>query len=103
MVFGDEVHAARITSGVLDWRLDGGMAVEPVVIDDGLQSALRAVVERLGLRMGVFDLKVTPDGEPVFLEVNPQGQFLFVEGLCGMPLTAAFCRFVSRELAHVAV
>lgn len=99
MVFGAAVHAARISSDVLDWRLDGDKRIEPVTLPDDLQDQLRAVVTGLGLRMGVFDLKVTPDGRPVFLEINPQGQFLFVEGLCGMPLADAFATFVADELA----
>ena len=101
MVFGERVHAARISSAALDWRLANDMAIEPVEIDDGLRAALRQVVCRLGLRMGVFDLKITPEGHPVFLEVNPQGQFLFVEGMSDMPLTDAFARFAADELALV--
>jgi hypothetical protein len=30
----------------------------------------------------------------VFLEVNPQGQFLFVEALCGIPLADTFAAFL---------
>lgn len=100
-VFGPDVHAARITSAALDWRLAGDMQVEPATLDDGLRSALRAVVDRLGLRMGIFDLKVRPDGSVVFLEINPQGQFLFLEGMSDLPLTAAFARFAADELALV--
>ncbi len=100
-VFGPDVYAARITSAALDWRLAGDMRVEPVPLAETLQDALRAVVSRLGLRMGIFDLKVRPDGHPVFLEINPQGQFLFVEGMSDMPLTAAFARFAADELALV--
>ena len=103
MVFGDDVHAARISSGALDWRLANDMTVEPVAIDATLGAQLRAVTERLGLRMGVFDLKVRPDGQVVFLEVNPQGQFLFVEGMSDMPLGDAFATFAARELAHARV
>jgi hypothetical protein len=102
MVFGDWVHAARISSAALDWRLANDMTIAPVEIEAGLREALRQVVDRLGLRMGVFDLKVTPDGQPVFLEVNPQGQFLFVEGMSDMPLTDAFARFAADELALAA-
>ena len=40
--------------------------------------------------MGVFDLEMDPSGVPVFLELNPHGQFLFVEGLTGMDLIGAF-------------
>lgn len=101
MVFGEAVHAARISSDCLDWRLANDMAVEPVPLHDELAERLRAVVRGLGLRMGVFDLKIRPDGTPVFLEVNPQGQFLFVEGMSDMPLADAFCRFAADELALV--
>jgi hypothetical protein len=99
MVFGDAVHTARISSAELDWRLANDMVVEPVELEPGLADALREVTRRLGLRMGVYDLKVRPDGHPVFLEVNPQGQFLFVEGMSDMPLGAAFADFVADELA----
>ncbi len=99
MVFGDEVHTARIRSHELDWRLANDQDIEPVPTDADLAARLRAVTAALGLRMGVFDLKVRPDGHPVFLEVNPQGQFLFVEGMSDMPLTQAFCRFLADELA----
>lgn len=100
-VFGPDVYAARIRSAALDWRLAGDMQVDPVPLDDSLAAALRAVVDRLGLRMGIFDLKIRPDGSVVFLEINPQGQFLFLEGMSDMPLSAAFARFAAHELAPV--
>lgn len=99
MVFGSAVHSARIRSQQLDWRLAGDMEVEPVDTPDDLAEGVREVTRRLGLRMGVFDVKVRPDGVPVFLEVNPQGQFLFVEGMSDMPLGDAFADFVAAELA----
>ena len=75
------------------------MEVEPIAIAERLGDQLREVTTRLGLRMGVFDVKLRPGGEPVFLEVNPQGQFLFVEGMSDMPLGEAFADFVVGELA----
>ncbi len=99
MVFGEKVHAARIRSDELDWRLANDMEVAPIVIDERLSDRLREVTTRLGLRMGVFDVKLPPNGEPVFLEINPQGQFLFVEGMSDMPLGEAFAEFIVDELA----
>ena len=55
------------------------------------------MVRHLGLAMGVVDLKLDGDGEPVWLEVNPQGQFLFVEGLSGVPLTRALAEFLAAR------
>lgn len=38
-----------------------------------------ALMKKLGLAFGCFDLIVTPENEYYFLEVNEQGQFLWVE------------------------
>ena len=45
----------------------------------------------------MVDLQLTDWGEYVWLEVNQQGQFLFLEGLTGLPLASAFCRFLTEE------
>jgi hypothetical protein len=54
--------------------------------------------------MGIVDVKVTPDGEPVWLEVNPQGQFLFLQPLVDVDYLEAFARFLLAEArgTHVA-
>lgn len=49
------------------------------------------------MKMGVVDLKLDRTEEPVWLELNPQGQFLFVEGLTRLDLTGAFSDFLRGE------
>jgi hypothetical protein len=44
----------------------------------------------------VFDLKLSSNGA-VWLELNPQGQFLFAEGLSGLPLMAAMSNYLRDE------
>jgi len=46
-------------------------------------------MRRLGLEYGAIDMRVTPDGEYVFLKVNPAGQFLYVENSAGLPIADA--------------
>ena len=70
--------------------------------DRAKRSALRAVLAHLGLRMGIVDLKLDDAGVPVWLEINPQGQFLFAEGLCGLRLAEAFADFVASEARQAA-
>lgn len=45
-------------------------------------------------------MKLTPDGA-VFLEINPQGQFLFAEGLSGTDLIGPFTQFVVNLMRHI--
>lgn len=95
--FGDDAHAVEIRTETLDWRADLGVPMSAVPVAPDLRNRLRAVLDDLGLRMGVVDLKVTPDGEPVWLEVNPQGQFLFLQPLVDVDYLDAFARFLLTE------
>jgi hypothetical protein len=92
--FGEDVYAALLTTDRLDWRYPLDASVERYDIDRVTAQRLQQVLKSLRLEMGVFDMKLTPQSEPVWLEVNPQGQFLFLEGLCGMPLTEIFANFL---------
>lgn len=44
---------------------------------------------RLGLRFGALDFLVTPSGEWYFLEVNPNGQWAWIEQETGLPISSA--------------
>jgi glutathione synthase/RimK-type ligase-like ATP-grasp enzyme len=43
----------------------------------------------LGIDYGAIDMRRTADGEYYFLEVNPAGQWLFVEQRTEQPITKA--------------
>jgi hypothetical protein len=51
-------------------------------------------MKRLGLVYGAIDLRRTPDGRHVFLEINPAGEWRFVEERTGQPMTAAFAELL---------
>jgi glutathione synthase/RimK-type ligase-like ATP-grasp enzyme len=95
-MFGDSYHCALIPSYDLDWRgdLTGGMVTTELPPE--IVVKLRTVLEHLRLEMGIFDLKKSRDGDYYFFEVNPQGQFLFVEGIVKANLTKMFCDFINR-------
>jgi hypothetical protein len=98
---GDRLHAAEIDSqsgdAPLDWRLDHSVAMRPHTLDAQTAACLRALMRRLGLLYGAIDLRLTPEGEYVFLEVNPSGQFLFLELVAGMPLSEYMADFLAGE------
>jgi glutathione synthase/RimK-type ligase-like ATP-grasp enzyme len=48
-----------------------------------------ALTQSLGLRYSAIDLIVTPDGRVVFLEINPTGQYLWIEHATGLPISRA--------------
>ena len=63
----------------LDVSMDPETQCRVDIIPDSLLSALRKFMNQLGLRYGAFDLRRKPDGEFVFLEINPAGQFLYLD------------------------
>jgi hypothetical protein len=92
-VVGGRIFAARIdareTAYPLDWRVDvQHTRIEPLELPPQIAERLRRLHRDLGLAYGACDLRVTPDGEYVFLEVNPAGQWLFVEHATGLPISA---------------
>jgi hypothetical protein len=97
--FGDQTHTALLRTERLDWRYPLDADAEPYELDHSITRRLQLMLEGLNLRMGIFDMKIDPGGgEPAWLEVNPQGQFLFLQGMCEMPLTEVFTDFLVREL-----
>ncbi len=84
-VMGAHVVTARLLSQVspetrLDWRMPGtDVRIEPDRLPRAVEQACRRLMRSLGIVSGCFDFIVTPEGEHVFLEVNPDGQFLWIE------------------------
>lgn len=101
-VVGDELFTAAIHSQEseypVDFRMDmANTRVEPDELPDDVAGQLLELMARLGIVYGAIDLRRTPDGRHVFLEVNPAGQWLFVERATGQPIARAVAE---QLLAH---
>jgi hypothetical protein len=68
--------------------------VRETLIDPGVASRLLRIQRILGLDMSIHDLIVDRNEVPIWLEIYPQGQFLFLEGLTGAPMTRHFAEFL---------
>lgn len=97
-VFGERAIAVEIDSQAnlhtrLDWRRYDIKHTPHRLhrLPDSVERGCVALVRDLGLRYGAIDLVLTPEGEYVFLEINPNGQFLWLEEAAGVPLTEALC------------
>ena len=93
-VIGDAFFAAEIdarqTRYPVDMRMVVGEAlVQPVTLSPDLQARLLALQRRLNLTYGAIDMRRTPAGDYYFLEVNPAGQWAFVEERTQLPITKA--------------
>lgn len=95
-VIGEDVFAAKVTTpnDIVDSRLVKDLPYEACSIPDDISKKILSLMERLGLVFATIDLKATHDGDIVFLEVNPQGQFIYIEIITGLPLIASFSQLL---------
>jgi glutathione synthase/RimK-type ligase-like ATP-grasp enzyme len=98
---GDRVFAAAIDASATDYPVDFRMSLgqartTATTLPSDVESRLRRLMNRLGLVYGAIDLRLTPRGDCVFLEINTAGEFLFVEDRTGLPITDALADWLLR-------
>jgi glutathione synthase/RimK-type ligase-like ATP-grasp enzyme len=92
-VFAAAIYADGATYPV-DYRMNLRKArIEQFTLPLTVEQRLKALLKRLGLIYGAVDLRLTSDDHYIFLEVNPSGEWLFIENATGQP--------ISRSLAHL--
>lgn len=95
-VFAVALYSQAVPEASIDWRratLD--VPHEIVELPVGLRNKLLAMINYFELRFGAFDLVETPDGEFYFLELNPNGQWAWLQQLTGVPIREALIDLLS--------
>jgi glutathione synthase/RimK-type ligase-like ATP-grasp enzyme len=74
-----------------DWRHydDDHTTYTPVELPADIAEKCAHLLRRYGLSFGAIDMVLTPDGEYVFLEINPNGQWAWVADLTELPIADA--------------
>jgi len=86
-IVGNQVFAASLDSQASqlaqnDWRKDGLGLIdswEAYSLPPGIATKLLELMNCFGLNYGAVDMIVTPDNKHVFLEINPAGEFFWLE------------------------
>jgi glutathione synthase/RimK-type ligase-like ATP-grasp enzyme len=99
---GKEFLTCRIDSQAssatkVDWRHYDFDNVEHKQADlpEAVQGKLLDFMEAIDLRYGAIDMIETPGGEFVFLEINPAGQWQWLQHFSGLPVPDAVARMLS--------
>jgi glutathione synthase/RimK-type ligase-like ATP-grasp enzyme len=106
-IVGNRIFAAAIDSqkserSKIDWRRYDfeHTPYSPYRLPKHIEHALLLLMNRLGLDYGAVDLIRAKDGRYVFLEVNPGGQWGWIENMTGHPITAAIAQWLMARSAH---
>jgi hypothetical protein len=103
VVIGENIFAAKMdTQANEKSRIDsrgGDPDHEIFELPHEVEASLHRVMDSFGLNFASLDMIVTPDGEFVFLELNPNGQWLWLEYELGLPLVASMADLLTSKHA----
>lgn len=89
-VFAAEIHSQSLEGTRHDWRRKVLELVhKPHQLPKDIEQKCLSLVRSFGLHFGAMDLILTPRDRYVFLELNPNGQWAWIEDLTGLPITDA--------------
>lgn len=95
-IVGERIFACRIDSQKSDRTKDDWRRYDFNNVPHSIFKLPRKIelfcvnfLQTFGLNFGTIDMIVTPDGDYVFLEINPNGQWGWIESLTGMPISKA--------------
>ena len=106
-IVGREIFACRILSQAtpataVDFRRmvmsDDAQELRHEICDlpPATEAALRGLMQRLGLAFGCVDLVEEVDGTLTFLEINPSGQWLWIEQRTAQPISERLAAMLAR-------
>ena len=104
-IIGEDLFTAEILSqerlsSSTDWRAtdDPGLKHKVHRLPPQVEELCRRIVSRMGLHFAAIDLALTPDEDYVFFELNPNGQWLWLEHQLQFPITRRIAQWLTRGL-----
>lgn len=101
-IVGKRIFAAAIDSqsdpaAIVDWRHTNNPRLphHSVSLPDHVTAKLLRLMNSLRLTFGAIDMIQTPDNEYVFLEVNPSGQWLWLDDMLGFGISDAVAEWLA--------
>ncbi|NES99760.1 MAG: MvdD family ATP-grasp ribosomal peptide maturase [Sphaerospermopsis sp. SIO1G2] len=81
-IFTAAVNSQDLEGSTYDWRKEGrnlSQNWQAYQLPEEIEKKLLQLMAHFGLNYGAIDIIVTPDGRYVFLEINPVGEFFWME------------------------
>jgi glutathione synthase/RimK-type ligase-like ATP-grasp enzyme len=102
-IVGERVFAVAIDSqsdpaATIDWRQTNNPQLphSSISLPEDISSRLLDMMKRLDLSFGTIDLVETPEGDYVFLEVNPSGQWLWLDDKLDLGISDAVASWLAE-------
>src|SRR5438067_761830 len=101
VVIGQNIFSVKINSQAnestrRDWR-GGDCPLEIFALPEDVEAAILRLMDSFGINFASLDMILTPEGECVFLELNPNGQWLWLEEELGFPLVESMADLLTTN------
>lgn len=95
-LFSAEIDSQTDPDAAVDWRRTSNPTLphRKLQLPDKLSARICDFMNALGLTFGALDFVRTTAGDYVFLEVNPNGQWLWLEDQLGLPISASVAHWL---------
>jgi len=99
-IIGEKIFAARVnsqsnTATTIDWRKEK-LPFEKYILPEDLETKCIELVKKMNLSFGAIDLIRDINGEYIFLEINPNGQWAWLEMETGLEISEAIINFLTN-------
>jgi len=101
---GEQIFSCRIDSqgdeeSLADWRNGKISQLKHALINlpGMIETQIKAMMKHFNLQFGAFDILVAPDNRYVFLELNPNGQWAWIEILTKIPIGHAIAQLLQQN------
>lgn len=100
-IFSCAIHSQDSERTKHDWRRYDFEKVKHEIhhLPEDIKCNLIKMMRELKLAYSAVDMILTPKGEYIFLEVNPSGQWGWIEELTGLPITKAIADMLANPPA----
>lgn len=98
-VFAVSIDSQSLEETKIDWRrydLKNPPLHEDYKLPSELEEGLCTILDRFDLEFGAFDLILTPSDKYVFLELNANGQWGWIQYMTGLPLKETLADLLIR-------
>lgn len=97
-IFACSIHSQDSPRTKDDWRKYDFPNVRHEVfsLPQEIQGKLLRFMKSLNISFGAIDMILTPNDDFVFLEVNPSGQWGWIEAITGMPISEAIANLLAN-------
>jgi len=100
-VFSAAIHSQTDPAAAIDWRqtVNPGLPHSPIELPAALIEQIQRLLRYLDLTFGCLDFVLTPDNEYVFLEVNPSGQWLWLDDQLNLGISDTVAEWLTGSAA----